>query len=95
MTTGEWHRWEVVMEVNTMGRADGVFRMWIDGTPIMDYHNVTYIVPGKPNRFFQWTWNPTWGGLNATKSRDDFIDIDHVYMSGVPFEPSRGADSPR
>ena len=70
--------------MNTVGVADGTFKMWIDGIKITDVSNVEWRVAGRTNQFFQWTWNPTWGGIGGTKSRNDFVMIDHVYMSGLP-----------
>jgi hypothetical protein len=84
MTAGVWHQWEVVLELNTLGQANGVFKMWVDGTLIMNYSDVVYITTGETNRFFSWKWNPTWGGIGGVRSRSDQINIDHVYMSGVP-----------
>ncbi len=84
MTCGVWHQWEAVLEVNTVGQANGIFNMWIDGIQIMRYTDITYLTTGNTNKFFQYTWNPTWGGLNATKTRTDYVDIDHVYISGIP-----------
>ncbi len=84
MTSGAWHQWEAVYEMNTVGVADGKFKMWIDGIKITDVSNVEWRVAGRTNQFFQWTWNPTWGGIGGTKSRNDFVMIDHVYMSGLP-----------
>jgi hypothetical protein len=84
MTSGVWHQWEAVYEMNTVGVADGTFKMWIDGIKITDLSNVEWRVAGRTNQFFQWTWNPTWGGIGGTKSRNDFVMIDHVYMSGLP-----------
>ncbi|MBK6777961.1 MAG: hypothetical protein IPG75_00035 [Gemmatimonadetes bacterium] len=84
MTVGAWHQWELLMQVNDMGQANGMLRMWIDGTQIMDYRNITFITPQAPNGFYSWRWNPTWGGGQGPRIRDDFMQIDHVYISGQP-----------
>jgi len=84
MTCGVWHRWEAVLELNTMGRADGVFRMWVDGVQTHNYTDVVYVTPSTPNGFNLFKWNPTWGGSGGTRTRDDLMDIDQVYLSGVP-----------
>ena len=86
MTVGEWHQWEALLELNDMGAANGVLRVWIDRTLVIDYRNVVYIKPDRPFGFYMWKWNPTWGGRGPEpRSRDDFVFIDQVYMSGVPF----------
>lgn len=84
MNCGVWHQWEAVMEINTLGVADGVFKWWVDGILIMDRPNSTFIYSGATNKFFDYVFNPTWGGLGGSKTRDDFWRIDHIYISGVP-----------
>jgi hypothetical protein len=83
-TCGTWHHWELVLIVNTMGQADGQLFWWIDGTKVIDYRDVTYITPSTPNPFFFYKFNPTWGGTGGTRTRNDVILIDHVYISGIP-----------
>ncbi len=84
MTAGGWHHWEATMSVNTMGAANGTFQMWIDGTQTHNYTNVVYITPTAPYGFNSWKWNPTWGGQGGTRTRNDYIDIDQVFISGTP-----------
>lgn len=82
---GRWQHWEAVLELNELSRANGVFRMWVDGNLVLDYSDVTYVTPDAPLGFNLWKWNPTWGGHNrANRTREDFIQIDDVYLSGVP-----------
>jgi hypothetical protein len=87
MTAGVWHHWEAVFEMNTPGvefPGDGIFKWWIDGILVMDFNNMTYRYGTHQNRFWDFVWNPTWGGTAGVKTRDDFILMDHLYMSGVP-----------
>lgn len=84
MTVGVWHHWEMVMELNTLGQADGILKWWVDGNLAMDYDDVQYITPGNLQRFHGYKWNPTWGGTGNRRTRDDFIAIDHIYISGIP-----------
>jgi hypothetical protein len=83
MTVGQWHHWEAVLEENTLGQANGTFRFWLDGNLTMRYADVTYITSGATNGFWGWKWNPTWGGIGGTKTRNDYMLIDHVFMSGA------------
>ena len=83
-TAGPWHQLETIYEVNTIGKADGKLRMWVDGIQIMNYTDMVYITAAKPVKFNYWNWNPTWGGMTGVRTRTDYIDIDHVYMSGLP-----------
>jgi hypothetical protein len=82
MTVGSWHHWEAVLVMNDVGQRNGVFRFWLDGVETMNYTDVTYATPGATNGFYSWKWRPTWGGIGGTRSRDDFMLIDHVYISG-------------
>lgn len=83
-TVGAWHHVEVVFIVNTIGSANGVLKIWIDGTQTHNYSTVTYRNAGHPKGFFGYSWNPTWGGTGgADKNRDDFMRQDHIYISGV------------
>jgi hypothetical protein len=86
MTVGVWHQWEAVLELNTMGQANGIFRMWIDGVQTHDYSDFVYVTPSTPSGFSLYKWNPTWGGQGGRRTRDDYIDVDHVYLSGLPLE---------
>ncbi len=89
MTVGDWHQWELLMQANDMGQPNGVLRMWVDGRQVMDYRNITFITPEAPNGFWSWRWNPTWGGGQGPRTRDDFMEIDHVYISGLPMARGR------
>jgi hypothetical protein len=86
MTAGKWHQWEAVLQLNALGQANGILRMWIDGVRVMDYSNVVYVTPSAPLGFNLFKWNPTWGGSGGVRTRDDYIDIDDIYLSGVPLE---------
>jgi len=98
MTCGTWHQWEVVMELNTPGTANGVFRWWIDGTKVIDHSDMTYLFGKNLTGFWQWKWNPTWGGTKGVRTKEDLVLIDHVYMSGVPYNspnpPSKAGRNP-
>lgn len=81
---GAWQHWELVMELNTIGSANGVLKMWVDGAPVLDYRDVVYATADNPAGFYAYKWNPTWGGMGGTRTREDAIDFDHIYISGVP-----------
>jgi len=83
MTCGVWHRWEMVLRLNTLGVTDGVLRWWVDGTLIMDYSDVTYITPGNTLGFYTFKFWPYWGGIGGSKTRDDYMQVDHIYISGI------------
>jgi hypothetical protein len=84
LRAGPWQRWELQLELNTIGSANGVLKMWVDGVLVMDYRDVVFVTADYPAGFYSYKWNPTWGGMGGTRTRDDAIDFDHVYLSGIP-----------
>jgi len=82
-TAGEWHHWEAVFEMNDPRLTNGVLKMWIDGQQTMDFRNMVYATRDAQNAFYNYTWNPTWGGRGGRRTRADVIEFDHVYLSGV------------
>jgi hypothetical protein len=82
---GQWHHMEIEMVLNDIGRSNGVIRWWVDGRLVMEYRDVVYRTSDDPCGFLAWKWNPTWGGTGGSaRSRDDFIDISDVRISGRP-----------
>ena len=82
---GTKHDIEMVFKINDVGSANGVFKMWIDGTKIHDHADIEWRDAAGPKAFHMWHFAPIWGGGgNISKTRSDFIYIGHVYMSGVP-----------
>jgi len=83
-TCGTWHRYELIMEVNTIGQANGKFQMWWDGIQTHNYSNVVYRTATYPAKFFGRKIDPIWGGAGGgNKTRTDKFLIDHLYISGV------------
>ena len=81
---GAWHRMEFVLQLNTIGQANGVFRWWVDGTLVMDYRDMIYVDAANPLGFFTFKFWPYWGGGGGSKTRDDYVQVDHIYLSGIP-----------
>ena len=84
LRAGQWHHLEVVATVNETGGRNGTFKMWIDGRMVMNYSNMVFRTAARPFQFTSWKWNPTWGGREGTRTRDDYIEFDHIYLSGIP-----------
>jgi hypothetical protein len=83
-TAGPWHRYEILMEINSIGSANGKFQMWWNGIKTHNYTNVVYRTSAYPAKFFGRKLDPIWGGAGGSnKSREDRILFDHLYMSGV------------
>jgi hypothetical protein len=78
-----WHELELVMESNTIGSANGVLKVWLDGVQIMNHTTVTWIDATYPIAFHGRKLDPIWGGGGgANRSRDDRTYFDHSYISG-------------
>ena len=81
---GRWQRYEMVMKLNTIGVADGVLRVWVDGVKVLEHRDVVWRNAAYPRGFFGKKVDPVWGGQGgAAKSRDDYLYFDHIYMSGI------------
>ena len=85
ITAGRWHRIEVYMDQGTVDRANGVLRVWIDGTKVSEYTNVKYLDHrhGFTQGFFMWQWTPVWGGVGGVRDREDHILLDQVHIAGA------------
>lgn len=84
LTVDTLHRLSWQFVINTVDVNDGIFRQWIDGVLTTQYTDVKYRVTGATQKFNLWKWNPTWGGSGGdTVTVDQWMDLDHVYMSGV------------
>lgn len=82
---GEWHHFEYVMTLNDIGAANGTLKVWLDGSLTHHYTDVMWRDADNPSGFHARHWDPVWGGNGGSaKSRDDFLEIDHVYISGIP-----------
>ena len=82
---GRWIRYEILMTINDIGVANGTLKVWINGTQTHNYTDVVWRTSSAPSLFFGRMWDPTWGGNGnvPSKTRTDYLWIDHVYISGV------------
>jgi hypothetical protein len=83
LTVGPWHRVEVVMTINSIGSANGTFKLWIDGQLTHSYSNVVYRTAEYPYKFYAWKHDIVWGGIGGERTRNDRFLWDHVYIAGV------------
>lgn len=78
ITLGVWHRIETyIKHSTTMTSRDGVIRVWLNGTLIVNHTNAN--LTARP--WNQFELNPTWGGLNNTKTQTDYYYYDHIHIS--------------
>ena len=81
---GRWQRWEIAMTSNTNGDANGTLDWWIDGTHVGHYTGIAYVPAGASRTWDIVKWDPTWGGQGSSIPADQFMYMDHLYMSGKP-----------
>jgi len=81
-----WHTIEIYFKLNDDGVKNGVFKMWDNGVQTHSYNNLTMVgsAYGTTAGFRELHFAPIWGGSNNTvKSRDDFMNVDHVRVIGI------------
>jgi uncharacterized protein YjdB len=81
---GQWHKWEIISSGGTPGGANGTVDWFIDGVQVGHYTGVPYIQPGGSTTWDVFKWDPTWGGIGGTVPADQFMWVDHLYISGKP-----------
>ena len=81
---GVWYHYECVQILSSLNGLDGTWRLWLNGTLVMDHTDVNFRDNANPSGFWGRHWRPVLGGGDALKTRDDLVQIDHVYISGIP-----------
>lgn len=82
LKVGPWHLVEMYLKLNTPDNFDGVYKLWIDGVLVASSTQMRYISPSNDLGFVWVKGDYIWGGTTGVKTRDDHIDIDHIYISG-------------
>jgi hypothetical protein len=86
----QWNQLEWIFKLNTLGQANGVLQLWI--TPLggtsrlaINRSDMTYITAGKEAGFLRYKLRAMHGGTNTpTPPNPDYIDLAHIYISGIP-----------
>ena len=76
---GQWHKIEVIALANTAG-ANGSVKLYLDGVLATSCSGIQF-VPGSG----VWDlamWSPTWGGIGDRVTADQYMYMDHIYVSG-------------
>jgi hypothetical protein len=81
---GQWYHWELVFAINSSGAADGTADWWINGVQVGHYTGIGYVSASQSRVFQTMKWDPTWGGLGGSVPADQFMTMDHIYISGKP-----------
>ncbi len=79
---GQWYHWEMVFTSNTNGSANGTADWWINGVQVGHYTGIGYVSSSQSRNFTTMKLDPTWGGLGGTVPADQFMWMDHIYLSG-------------
>jgi hypothetical protein len=90
LTIEHWHHTEWYMKANTLqadgtANADGVFKVWIDGTLVINYSNIRMRSGKDPAMFDDWYDGNTLGTRRPGVTTVDVPQgryYDHVYVSG-------------
>ncbi len=80
---GQWHRFEFLMVANTQATANGILQIWVDGVQDTYHTDVKWFLDQvAPTGFTRIDITPTYGGGHNPVPYDQFIYIDHWYISG-------------
>jgi hypothetical protein len=79
---GQWHHYELVFKANTSGTADGTLDWWLDGVQVGSYRGIQFVAGAGVWQGLK--WSPTWGGATGTVPADQYMWMDHFYISGKP-----------
>ena len=88
-----WYWLEYHARMNTVGKADGLFELWIDDTLIMQHNDVTFRTNN--NTWGSAQHSPIWGGNGpATINQQQFFWVGHTVISTTRIgHPAVGGDT--
>lgn len=79
---GQWHDVELILRMNSSGGShDGEIHVWVDGLKTTQHTGLRF-APSGDFAFDAISWEPYWGGQNATLDRTQYMYLDRVYLSG-------------
>jgi hypothetical protein len=85
---GAWEHWEWVLRCNSAPyAADGQLDAWVDGNRVLDVDDIVFTKESGAEAGTACSWNifsmvPVFGGGGPYVPHDQWIDVDHVYISG-------------
>lgn len=82
---GAWHLIELLIEGNEAGRANCRTRVWVDD--VLNFDVGGLVCARGEALFYGINLDPIWGGIGERKPRDEWIEMDHVRVSGLPDAP--------
>lgn len=91
LLVGDWIHVEVRESLSDPDTANGSVQVWLNNVQKVNRFNVQNQCSVGPDGnpattgFFEFHWAPVWGGTgDFVKTRDDFMRIGHIYVSGIP-----------
>ena len=86
LAKGVWHTMEIQCIANTIVAGvseanDGVMRMWIDGSLWIEDTSVCLFHRGMTVGWKNFWFNPTYGGGTNPVPANQYLDLDHMYVS--------------
>jgi hypothetical protein len=82
-THGAWRDLEFIAEAGTAGGSDGVVKVWIDNTLVVDQSNVPLFGSAMSPSFTSVFWAPTFGG-GYNPPVNQTMRIAQVYLESAP-----------
>ena len=80
---GTWADIEWVMEANTPGTANGIFKTWINGTQVSNRADVIYFLSGQTAGFSALSCDPTFGGGENPPRSNQIIQLAMWYRESA------------
>lgn len=77
---GEWFNIELVAQMNSASMADGYLDLWLNGVHITHVPNIKF--QGSSPSWRSLHHAPVWGGGGGTVAQTQYMDFDHLYVSG-------------
>ena len=83
-----WYKLTLYFKLNTDGRPDGILKVWVDDTQLMDYSDIVFNTGSDANKPFNCLkFDPVWGGAGGPKpNATDYFYIDAVKIWGGPYQ---------
>jgi hypothetical protein len=79
-TRGQWDYTEIVLVGNTAGTANGSMDWYLNGVHVASYSGIQWTTGQTAWNIFE-LW-PVWGGVTDIVPSTQWIEWDHVYLSG-------------
>ncbi|HEX2780582.1 MAG TPA: Ig-like domain-containing protein [Gemmatimonadaceae bacterium] len=79
---GQWQRWEIVLRSNTADNNDGTVDIWLNGTRLSSYSGIQFASATESHNWQSISWAPYWGSSGDRVVADQYMRMDHMYVSG-------------